>query len=390
MDIELIRSGFPAIEGYSWFQNGGVSITPKCVADAHPELMRELFERGPMHIVYPEEEYPRRQATMQRLASFFAVVPGELALMRGVSEAYQTVLRGINWHAGDEIMISQDEEAAILLPTLHLRDVYGVKVRKLPLLHDKDRQLTEFGNGLSERTKLVALSHVTTDLGWRLPIREICEVARERRILSFVDLAHSAGVFPIDLHDLSCDFAGILSYKWMYAPYASGLLYARAESQDSLVVRFAGGRSEKRLDFEHDRYDLRKNAERFQYGPWSWPLVHAWATAADWLCEIGLSAIAERTTALTRRLKERVKEIGLAQLFTPCQEEQSAAIVSFGVRDYSGETLSSILRQEWNMIVKPLPHTREGLRISVPFFLYEDEIDRLADAVTALAKSRNA
>ena len=64
--------------------------------------------------------------------------------------------------------------------------------------------------------------------------------------------------------------------------------------------------------------------------------------------------------------------------------------MSFGVRDYSGETLSSILRQEWNMIVKPLPHTREGLRISVPFFLYEDEIDRLADAVTALAKSRNA
>ena len=385
LNIEQVRDEFPALENYTWFQNGGVSITPKCVADEHARLMRELLERGPMHIVYPDEEYPRRQTTMQRLATFFAVESSELALMRGVSEAYQTVLRGLDWRAGDEIVVSYDEEAAVLLPTLHLRDRFGVKVVKLPLLEDTDEQLAALRDCLSVRTKLVTLSHVTTDLGWRLPIREICEICRVEGVLSFVDLAHSAGIFPTDLHNLLCDFAGILSYKWMYAPYASGLLYARQRSQDKIAVTYAGGRSEKSLDFEQDRYELQDNAERFQYGPWSWPLVHAWAAATEWLQKIGIPEIDSRTSALTMQLKDHIYDIDAATMYTPRPWQHSAALVSFGLSGWTGELLSNTLRARWNMMVKPLPHTREGLRISIPFFMLEDEIDRLADAIQTLA-----
>ena len=105
LDIHKLRADFPALRNYIWFQNGGVSITPIPVADEHARLIRELLERGPMHIVYPDEEYPRRRRTMERLARFFSVEPSELALMRGVSEGYQTVLRGLEWQAGDRIVI---------------------------------------------------------------------------------------------------------------------------------------------------------------------------------------------------------------------------------------------------------------------------------------------
>ena len=71
IDIEAVRADFPALETFTWFQNGGVSITPRPVADEHARLMRELLERGPMHIVYPDEEYPRRQRSMHHLAGFF-------------------------------------------------------------------------------------------------------------------------------------------------------------------------------------------------------------------------------------------------------------------------------------------------------------------------------
>ncbi len=385
LDIESIRREFPALKNYTWFQNGGVSITPTCVAHEHTRLMQELLDRGPMHIVYPDEEIPRRQATMQRLADFFGIQPTELALMRGVSEAFQTVLRGLKWQAGDEIVISQDEEAALLLPTLHLRDRLGVRVVKLPLIEDPDEQLAAFEQCLSPQTKLVALSHVTTDCGWQLPIRDVCLLARDRRITTFVDLAHSAGLCPIRLDELSCDFAGMLSYKWMYAPYASGLLYARQTSQDRLAITYAGGRSEKSLDFEQDCYELQQNAERFQYGPWSWPLVHAWAAAADWLHEIGLSSIEARTVQLTTRLKNQLSNIPGTTLFTPTSPQRSAAIVSFGLTGWTGEALACRLRQQWNMITKPLPHTREGLRISIPFFLINDEIDQLTAAISSLA-----
>ena len=68
MDVHAVRSDFPALDNYIWFQNGGVSITPKPVAESHLGYMNELLQRGPMHIIYPEEEDPRREQTMQCLA----------------------------------------------------------------------------------------------------------------------------------------------------------------------------------------------------------------------------------------------------------------------------------------------------------------------------------
>ena len=93
--VEKIRADIPALEQYVWFQNGGVSVTPRAIAAEHARLMEELVVRGPMHIVYPDEEYPRRERSKAALARFFGVAPETLALMRGVSEAYQTVLRGL-------------------------------------------------------------------------------------------------------------------------------------------------------------------------------------------------------------------------------------------------------------------------------------------------------
>ena len=381
INIEAVRNEFPALQQYTWFQNGGVSITPQTVADEHARLMQELFRRGPMHIVYPDEEYPRRDESVRQLAEFFSVEPSELAVMRGVSEAFQTVIRGLEWNRGDEIIVSVDEEAALLLPALHLRDRFGVRVIKLPLVESVGHQLESFTSLLSDRTKLVAVSHVTTDMGYRLPIREMCELMRDRGILSFVDLAHSAGLSPISLTDLGCDFAGLLSYKWMYAPYAAGMLYVRKERLNDIQVTYAGGRAEKRLDFERDEFELHNSAERFQFGPWPWPLIHAWARSAQWLQEIGLSEINERTAALTTRLKEGLKTVSGTTLYTPVDPQQSAALVTFGLDGWTGEALTTELRERWNMIVKPLPHSREGLRISVPFFLLEEEIDRFVDAI---------
>lgn len=382
MDIESIREEFPALNNYTWFQNGGVSITPRCIAQVHVRLMEELLQRGPMHIVYPDEEYPRRRETMGKLAQFFGVDPAELALMRGVSEAFQTVLRGMSWQEGDEIIITEDEEAALLLPALHLRDRFGVRVVKLPLTGDIRGNFREC---LSDRTKLIAISHVTTDLGVRLPVSDLCAESRASGIPTFVDLAHSAGLFPIGLRELGCDYAGLLSYKWMYAPYAAGLLYVRRERISDLAITYAGGRSEKHLDFENDQFELHDSAQRFQYGPWSWPLVHAWAAAADWLDGIGLSAIERRTAEVTHQLKSGLQSIEGTALWTPVDDEQSAALVAFGLAGWTGEQLTETLRARWNMIVKPLPHTREGLRISVPFFLLESEIETLLDAIRTLA-----
>ena len=114
-----------------------------------------------------------------------------------------------------------------------MRDRHGLELVKVPLLADAEAQLGAFAARISERTRLLAISHITTETAFRLPVEQLCALARERGILTFVDLAHSVGLFPIDLAGLGCDYAGILSYKWMYAPYAAG----RAEAWPRAEVR---------------------------------------------------------------------------------------------------------------------------------------------------------
>ena len=402
--IETIRADIPALARYVWFQNGGVSVTPRAIAAEHARLMQELVERGPMHIVHPDEEYPRRARSKAALARFFGVAPSELALMRGVSEACQTVLRGLTWRRGDQLLTTTEEEAALYLPSLHVRDRHGVELVKVPLLADPERQLDAFTARFTERTRLIAISHVTTETGFRLPIEQICAQARARGILTFVDLAHSAGLFPIDLAELGCDYAGILSYKWMYAPYAAGALYVRPQRLETLQVTYAGGRAEAWLRYDTDAYALKEGAQRFEYGPWSWPLVHTWAFAAGYLTQIGLDRLWARTAQLTRRLKRALRAIPGVTLYTPLEAERSAALVAFGVANWDGEELTRALRQRGPetfatasaaraqkpkpVIVRPLTIAHNGVRASLPFFLLEEEIDLLAEAVRSLAESR--
>ena len=386
MDVLKIRADFPALKNYVWFQNGGVSITPEPVAEVHLSLMRELLHRGPMHIAFPDEEYARRERSMERLAQFFGVARGELCLMRGVSEGFQTVLRGLDWQAGDQIVTTEEEEAALLLPILHVRDLYGVEVVKVPLVDDHDGQVQAVAERLTSRTRLLAFSHVTTDTGFRLPAAELCALAREKGVLSFVDMAHSGGLYPIHLKTMGCDFAGLLSYKWMYAPYASGAMYVNPDRMDDIAVRYAGGRAEAWLDFKADQFELKKTAERFQYGPWSWPLLHAWAFSLDYLSGIGLDNIWDRTVVLTSRLKAGLKAIPGCRLLTPESPSRSAALVSFELDGWKGTDVRDAMRSRWNLVIKAMPHVGTGLRSSVPFFLLEEEIDFLVEKLGVLAK----
>lgn len=176
----------------------------------------------------------------------------------------------------------------------------------------------------------------------------------------------------------------------MYAPYAAGALYVHPDRLEALQVTYAGGRAEAWLRYDTDDYALKEGAERFEYGPWSWPLVHTWAFAAGYLTEIGLESIWARTAQLTDRLKLALADIRGVTLYTPLEAERSAALTAFSVAGWDGEELTRALRerQPKPVIVRPLTIAHSGVRASMPFFLLEEEIDLLAEAVGGLAASR--
>ena len=190
----------------------------------------------------------------------------------------------------------------------------------------------------------------------------------------------------------------------MYAPYAAGALYLHPQQLEALQLTYAGGRAEAWLRYDTDAYALKEGAERFEYGPWSWPLVHAWAFAAGYLTDFGLNSIWERTAQLTHRLKQALRTIPGVTHYTPLEADRSAALVAFSIANWDGEELTLTLRHRWPqafatasaahlpkpkpIIVRPLTIAHNGVRASLPFFLLEEEIDLLAEAVRNLAESR--
>lgn len=381
------RADFPALARFTWFNNGVVSLTPSPVTAEYAARLDEIATLGPMHVTFPELEYRRREASHARLAAFLGVRSADFALVRGVSEAYQTVLRGIDWRRGDELIISSDEEGALLLPSLHLRQARGVRLVFLPVGLDPDQLAGELDARIGPRTRLMAVSHVTTNLGVRLPVAAMTAVACRRGILSFVDVAHSAGLFDFALSELGADAVGALSYKWMYGPYAAGCLWVRRDAVPRIALRFAGNRSEQHLDEARLRYRLRPTADRFEYGPWAWPLVHAWARAAAYVDSLGRSAIWARTCLLTARLKSGLGAIDGVHVLTPVDPSRSAALVTFAIDGVSGEALSHEMRTAYNIHIKHVPTLPNALRASIAFFTSEDEVDLLLGAIRDIVGS---
>jgi cysteine desulfurase/selenocysteine lyase len=383
IDVAAVQRDFPAHGAPICFDNGSVSLTPRPVADYLERTLRDVFEGGPPHVVRPWEEYPRRERTMERIAAFLGAPREDIALTRGVSEAFQIVLHGIDWQPGDRIVITEDEEASLLLPALQLADAHGVEVVELPW-----QQTTELGARVSleplldARTRLLAISHVTTNVGYRYPARELCELAREWGVLSFVDVAHSIGVVPFRLDELGCDFAGVVSYKWMYSPYAAGALYVRKDAIDSIALRYSGIRSELSLDPEARTYTLHPDARRFQYGPWSWSIVHSWGRAIEYLESIGPTAICQRTATLVDDLRTRLDTLNGVRVLTPASEH-AAALVTFTLDGRSSEAVQARLLADANVRVKSVPGSGARVRASIAVYTSDSDVDRLVEAVAA-------
>jgi selenocysteine lyase/cysteine desulfurase len=384
IDVEALQRDFPAHGTPLCFDNGSVCLTPRPVAESVAASLYDAFEHGPPHVVRPDEEYLRRERTLERIARFVGAGRNDIGLTRGVSEAFQIVLHGIDWQPGDRIVITEDEEASLLLPALQLAEAHGVELVQLRF-EDVAEQGARGGLEplLNARTRLLAISHVTTSVGYRYPARELCEITRERGILSFVDAAHSVGVIPVRLDELECDFAGLVSYKWMYAPYASGALYVRPGSVDAIALRYAGIRSELALDPGAMTYELRNDARRFEYGPWSWSIVHAWGDAVEYLGSIGPDEICRRTATLVDRVRDGLTALPGLSVLTP-PSGQAAALATFTLHGLSAVDAQARLVRDANVRVKVVPGPGERLRASLAVYTSDADVDQLLVGVAAL------
>lgn len=383
LDIDKIRGQIPALGKSIYMNTGGSGPMPRSVIDVIKDTYETAGTQGPDIPTVRGPIRERFEETRKTVARFFGVTPEEVALLRSVSEGLSTVAYGMEWSAGDEVIVTDEEHPSGIMIWLSLADRKGIKVKKLPLVNDKTELLAGLDRLITDRTRLLCLSHVTTETGTRLPAAEICSMAHDRGIPVAYDAAQSAGQFPIDLAEIDCDFYACTGHKWLLGGWGTGIFYVKREWVDRLNVSWTGSQAGT-WDRDTDELQFADTAHRFEFGGRHDPLYNAMGKAVEFVDATGLNEIEARVRVLTDRLKAGIAETSGVTLRSPESPEFSTGIVTFSVNGLTGDDLNAQMWERWRVLGRAaLKHS--AMRLSTAFFTSDQEIDTVISAMGTLA-----
>src|SRR5258708_5027745 len=307
--------------GRSFLNNGSLGVAPRpvlaAVADYH-EKGAALETADP----YPRWGYETMDAHREELARFVGCHKDEIALMHNATEANTTVASGLDLQAGDEVVMTDQEHPSGRAGWAQKAARYGATVRqvKLPLPPKSPEQLADvLVSAIGPRTKVLSFSGMTSPTGLILPIRQICDAARSKNVITMIDGAHMHGQMPLRISDLNCDFFSGSPHKWMFAPPGCGFLYIRDEWLERLwPLNVTGSWDDKSL-----------KAGRFmRMGTNNRALFEGMLAGMRFANAIGTERIYERIHTLARHTFDRARKLPYIELLTPDDDRMFAALVA--------------------------------------------------------------
>lgn len=386
MPIGSIRGDFPMLAHYTHFNCGGMAPLSTSVGAELLRVPTAVIAEGPARLLARDDEFIGIEKARAKLAAFIGADPDELAFTTQFSTAANIIVEGLAWQPGDEIIVTDQEHPALLIPLMNAVRRHGMKVSRIPVSHNADEMLTSFQAVLTDRTKLVAVSHVTTDSGTRLPVAEMTRLAHERGSYVFYDGAHSVGQFPIDLHALNCDFYALVGYKWLLGPYPSAALYIRRDLLDQIEVTWCGSNMTKTgsVTMGVDELNWIPGTRRFEYGGRTHSYDTAMVAGLSYVDALGVAAVEAHSQQLTAYLHEQLKRVPGVHIHSPLNLRDATGIATISLDRMDGVALSAALRDRWRMIQRPALWGK-SVRISLAAFIEESDVDLLVNSLVTLA-----
>jgi selenocysteine lyase/cysteine desulfurase len=285
------------------------------------------------------------------------------------------VLWSIDWQEGDEIIISDQEHPALLLPVYNLHRRFGVKYRLAPV-GERDAIVDEVIKRLSPRTRLVAMSHVSRQSGQVVPARELANALREKEVPLLLDGAQGPGNVPINFHDMGCDYYSLCGHKWLLGPKGTGALLVRKDRLESTPVSWTGAHALASMEEDGD-FSWHPDARRYEFATRNQAGFGGWAESLRWLDKLGWAQIHERIAALLANASEVVMQSDRFELVSPREAPWQNGIVVIRLPSHlNGVEMYHRLREEDDMLVSPVNHPQD-LRVCLDFYNLEQEFDAL-------------
>jgi cysteine desulfurase/selenocysteine lyase len=316
----------------------------------------------------------------------------EVIFVRGTTEAINLVAQswgGQNVGEGDEIIVSHLEHHANIVPWQQLAQAKGARLRVIPVDDQGQIRLDEYEKLLNERTKIVAIGHVSNVLGTVVPVKDVVARARARGITTLVDGAQSIAHTPVDVQDIGADFFVFSGHK-IFAPTGIGALWGRREVLEAMPPWQGGGNMIADVTFEKTTYQPLPNT--FEAGTGNIADAVGLGAALEYVERIGIHAISQYEHALVDYGMQQLGRIpGLRLIGTA---PGKASVLSFVLQGRTTDEVGQALNQE-GIAVRTGHHCAQpilrrfgvetAVRPSLAFYNTFDEIDRLVDVVRRLA-----
>src|SRR4029453_5008950 len=264
------------------------------------------------------------KASRAKVAAQIGAAGDEIALVRNTSEGNSVITNGLDFRAGDEIVI-WDQNHVTNNEAWDIRARrFGLKIVRvsLPRVPDSDEQVVDlFAKACTDRTRVLTFTEVSNVSGLKLPAKKLAAMARDRGIHCHVDGAQSWGVLALDVHDIGCDSFAASAHKWFMGPKEVGILYVRAGLAPQIWPNTIGYTGEIKVELE------LQNALKFEtLGQRDDAAIAALGETADLHALIGPARIQARVVELAGLLKNGLKEAG-ATLVTPEDPASSGGVV---------------------------------------------------------------
>ncbi|UVL60192.1 aminotransferase class V-fold PLP-dependent enzyme [Pseudomonas sp. B21-032] len=376
--MSMFLDEFEQAPGLRYLNHAAVAPWPKRASQAVSRFASE-------NVLLGARDYPDWMAMEQRLRERLmrltnAPSTDDIALVKNTSEALSFVAFGIDWQAGDQIVISDEEFPSNRIVWEALADK-GVSVIQVSLKgSDPEAALLA---ACGPKVRLLAISAVQFASGLRLDLVRLGQGCREREVLFCIDAIQQLGALPFDVQAYQCDFAMADGHKWMLGPEGLGVFYCRAEVRPLLKLSEYGWHMLEHMgDYSRSEWQPAHSARRFECGSPNMLGAAALESSLALLEEVGINQVA---TALLERvywLNEGLAAIPGVRVHSPQEPARRSGIVSFSIEGVENAQVYQRLKQEQVICIPRGP----GVRFSPHFYTPRQIIDETLAIVREIAE----
>jgi cysteine desulfurase/selenocysteine lyase len=395
-DVEKVRRDFPILrekvqgKPLVYLDNAATSQKPQAVIETlqkYYSLENANIHRG-IHFL-SERATQAYEDARAKVARFINAADGrEIIFVRGTTEGINLVAHSYGRKfigEEDEIILSAMEHHSNIVPWQILCEQVGARLRIIPMNDDGELLIDEYERLLSDRTKLVAVTHLSNALGTINPVKQIIQIAHRRGVPVLVDGAQAAPHLKVDVRDLDCDFYAFSGHK-LYGPTGVGVLYGRASFLDAVPPYQGGGDMIRSVTFEKTLYNILPY--KFEAGTPNIAGGIGLGAAIDYLSQVGLELVTAYERELLDYATKAVSTISGVRIIGTARDK--AGVLSFVLGGVHAHDVGTILDQEGIAIrtghhcampVMELFGVPATARASLAFYNTRDEVDALVGAI---------